>query len=81
MHLIVYLNVGLRDGITRFRRLRVPRRMGLAVLFRPDLEHVASPVTSGVRYVLHTEVTYRRLRRTSGAARRWPTGWTTGRYP
>ncbi len=80
LSVIVYLNEDFRGGVTRFRRLRVPPRMGTAVLFRHELEHEATPVLSGTRYVLRTDVMYRPAHRAVAASRRWPTGWTTGRY-
>lgn len=63
--LMVYLNDGYAGGGTRFGRntpedLRVEPRRGSALLFRHELMHEGEEVVSGVKYVLRTDVMYRR---------------------
>ncbi len=58
--LIVYLNDDFEGGCTSFLDLRVdvkPKR-GMALLFQHDLLHEGAEVTSGVKYVVRTDVMF-----------------------
>lgn len=58
---MIYLNDAAEGGATRFLDLDlevVPRR-GTALLFQHRLLHEGAEVTSGVKYVLRTDVMYR----------------------
>ena len=60
--LIIYLNEGFAGGSTSFLDYRVETtpRAGRALLFQHRLWHEGSEVTSGVKYVLRSDVMYRR---------------------
>lgn len=57
---MVYLNDGFAGGETKFHDATVVPRRGLALLFQHFLLHEGSAVTSGVKYVLRSDVMYRR---------------------
>jgi hypothetical protein len=57
---MVYLNEGFGGGQTRFHDVSVTPQTGLALLFQHFLLHEGSSVTSGVKYVLRSDVMYRR---------------------
>ena len=58
--LMVYLNDDLQGGETTFTRLSIKPETGTALLFFHQIEHAGAPVTTGVKYVLRTDVMYRR---------------------
>jgi prolyl 4-hydroxylase len=60
--LVFYLNDGFGGGETEFPELgkRVVPKRGTALLFQHRVLHSALGVTSGVKYVLRTDVLYRR---------------------
>lgn len=60
MSLSVYLNDDFGGGATRFRKLRVQARRGTALLFRHELEHEEARVLRGRKYVLRSDVMFRR---------------------
>ena len=59
---MVYLNEGFTGGQTSFLDLRVDvaPRAGLALLFQHHLLHEGSEVTSGVKYVVRSDIMYRK---------------------
>jgi predicted 2-oxoglutarate/Fe(II)-dependent dioxygenase YbiX len=59
---LVYLNEGCEGGDTAFcdHDLRVTPRRGMALLFQHHVLHEGSPVTAGRKYVLRSDVMYRR---------------------
>jgi prolyl 4-hydroxylase len=64
--LMVYLNDECEGGTTDFMfvaddELHVVPRMGMALVFSHPLYHRGAPVVSGKKYVLRTDVMYRRL--------------------
>jgi prolyl 4-hydroxylase len=58
---MVYLNDGFGGGATRFLDydLDVTPRTGMALLFQHRILHEGCPVTSGVKYVLRSDIMYR----------------------
>jgi len=66
MTLLVYLNDGFEGGATRFdlagmpEAVRVVPEAGMALLFLHDRLHEGEPVRQGVKYVLRTDVMFRR---------------------
>jgi predicted 2-oxoglutarate/Fe(II)-dependent dioxygenase YbiX len=58
---MVYLNDGFRGGTTRFHDfdIDVVPRAGSALLFQHRLLHEGCEVTSGVKYVLRSDIMYR----------------------
>ena len=85
MSLLVYLNDDFHGGATRFRRLRVQPRRGTALIFRHELEHEEARLLLGRKYVLRSDVLYRRAelmrdaRSTAPSLRLPGEAWTTGR--
>ncbi|MCP4870202.1 MAG: 2OG-Fe(II) oxygenase [Proteobacteria bacterium] len=77
--MLVYLNDGYRGGDTIFRQLKVHPRQGSALLFRHELEHQAGRVMAGTKFVLRTDLLYRRPR--TARTPEWPVGLVTGRHP
>ncbi len=60
MSLAIFLNEDFGGGATRFRRLRVQPRQGMALVFRHELEHEEARVLRGRKYVLRADVLFRR---------------------
>jgi predicted 2-oxoglutarate/Fe(II)-dependent dioxygenase YbiX len=56
--LLVYLNEGFEGGDTQFRDCTVTPQTGDALLFIHDTWHEGTAVTSGVKYVLRSDVLY-----------------------
>jgi hypothetical protein len=56
--LLVYLNAGFEGGDTQFRDCTVTPQTGDALLFLHDTWHEGTAVTSGVKYVLRSDVLY-----------------------
>lgn len=57
---MVYLNEGFTGGATTIEKLDIVPRQGMALFFTHRLLHKGQPVESGVKYVLRTDVMYRR---------------------
>jgi len=59
--LMVYLNEGFGGGATRFLdyELEVTPKTGMALLFQHRILHEGCEVTSGVKYVLRSDIMYR----------------------
>lgn len=58
---LVYLNDGFDGGDTDFRDFRVAPQQGDALLFIHDTWHEGCAVTKGVKYVLRSDVMYRKV--------------------
>lgn len=59
---LIYLNDDFEGGATEFRKLfTVEAKKGMALLFRHRLRHEGKEVLSGVKYVLRTDVMFRRV--------------------
>jgi predicted 2-oxoglutarate/Fe(II)-dependent dioxygenase YbiX len=63
---MIYLNDGYKGGDTRFEKLRVRGRVGMALVFAHGLIHEGSEVTEGVKYVLRSDVMYGPVGRLAG---------------
>lgn len=59
---MVYLNEGMQGGATTFNHYEVYPETGKALIFLHQLSHAGSPVIAGVKYVLRSDVMYRRMR-------------------
>ncbi len=57
--LLFYLNEGFAGGATEFADRASAPRTGLALAFLHPLRHQGAEVTSGVKYVLRTDVMFR----------------------
>ena len=57
---MVYLNEEVEGGATRFLNCQIYPQMGKALIFKHDLVHEGCEVKSGVKYVLRTDIMYRR---------------------
>jgi predicted 2-oxoglutarate/Fe(II)-dependent dioxygenase YbiX len=55
---LIYLNDDFTGGATDFVWERIQPEMGMALVFPHRLKHQGSAVTSGVKYVLRTDVMY-----------------------
>ena len=60
--LLVYLNQGFGGGDTDFRDFRVTPSTGSALIFMHDTWHEGVALTTGVKYVLRSDILYRPLR-------------------
>lgn len=58
--LMVYLNDDFTGGATDFHGFSIQPRTGRALVFDHPLLHQGATVTAGVKYVLRTDVMYRR---------------------
>jgi len=58
--LIIYLNDNMEGGDTTFPKFSVQPKTGTAIIFRHDILHSGEPVLSGVKYILRTDIMYRR---------------------
>jgi len=56
---MIYLNDNYTGGHTTFNKLSIAPKQGMALVFYHYLEHSGSPVESGTKYVLRTDVMYR----------------------
>lgn len=63
---LVYLNDEYTGGATCFEELAVEGERGAALLFEHDLPHEGAAVTSGIKYVLRSDVMYGALGRLFG---------------
>lgn len=57
---LMYLNDDFEGGETEFRWDVVKPETGMALFFPHPLLHQGAPITSGIKYVLRTDVMYRR---------------------
>ena len=58
--LMVYLNQGFTGGATEFEGFAIEPMTGRALVFDHPLRHQGAIVESGVKYVMRTDVMYRR---------------------
>lgn len=56
---MIYLNDDYYGGETTFNDLIIQPQTGLALIFSHDLKHEGSPVKSGTKYVLRTDIMFR----------------------
>lgn len=57
---MVYLNEDMTGGATQFNSQLIQPKTGKALIFKHELVHAGQAVTQGVKYVLRTDVMYRR---------------------
>ena len=57
---LIYLNEGFEGGTTAFDDFEVKPQTGAALCFAHELKHTGTPVHEGRKYVLRTDVMYRR---------------------
>jgi len=57
---MIYLNAGFSGGETSFEDAEVVPAEGLALFFWHAIRHKGQPVVQGRKYVLRTDVMYRR---------------------
>jgi len=57
--LMIYLNDEYQGGATEFDEVKVNGKKGLALIFLHSLPHEGKVVTSGIKYVLRTDIMYR----------------------
>lgn len=58
---MIYLNEGFAGGETSIEEVTITPQQGLALCFIHHLRHKGQPVDRGRKYVLRTDVMYRRL--------------------
>ncbi|MTB50657.1 2OG-Fe(II) oxygenase [Lewinella sp. W8] len=59
---MVYLNEGMKGGATRFREYTIVPRTGKLLIFNHQLSHEGEQLREGIKYVLRSDVMYRRKR-------------------
>ncbi len=59
--LLFYLNERFAGGLTEFEHRRIEPRTGRALAFLHPIRHQGGKVTAGTKYVLRTDVMYRRV--------------------
>ena len=64
---MVYLNEDMVGGETLFNHCSIKPTTGKALIFKHELIHSGSRVTEGVKYVLRTDVMYRRKSKTKNS--------------
>ena len=58
--LLIYLNGDFKGGETKFRDVTVVPETGLALVFQHKVLHAGMPVLEGIKYVLRSDVMFRR---------------------
>jgi hypothetical protein len=58
---LIYLNHDFEGGATEFKTEIIAPHAGTALVFPHKLAHQGAPVVSGSKYVLRTDVIYRRI--------------------
>lgn len=61
LSLLLYLNDDYQGGETQFREDVIKPEAGMALVFPHLMMHQGAPIDVGVKYVLRTDVMYRRL--------------------
>jgi len=56
---MIYLNQDYEGGETTFGDLSIQPKQGTALVFLHNLEHEGTPVKSGIKYVLRTDIMFR----------------------
>ncbi len=57
---MIYLNDTFEGGETKFNKCSIQPATGKALIFRHELLHEGCPVITGIKYVLRTDIMYRR---------------------
>ncbi len=58
---MIYLNNNFSGGETLFTRNKITPVQGMALVFLHSLDHAGSPISSGTKYVLRTDVMYQKM--------------------
>jgi hypothetical protein len=58
---MIYLNEDFEGGATSFDNLSIDPKIGMALCFIHEQKHEGSPVISGIKYVLRSDVMYRKF--------------------
>lgn len=58
---MIYLNEGFEGGETTFDGLSIKPKTGTALCFIHEIKHEGSAVKNGIKYVLRSDVMYRRV--------------------
>lgn len=58
--LIIYLNEEMEGGDTEFPGFSIQPKTGAALIFKHEIVHAGLPIKTGVKYVLRTDIMYRR---------------------
>jgi hypothetical protein len=58
---LIYLNADFEGGETEFKTERIKPQAGAALVFPHKLPHQGNEIVSGIKYVLRTDVMYRRM--------------------
>jgi predicted 2-oxoglutarate/Fe(II)-dependent dioxygenase YbiX len=59
--LLIYLNADYQGGATEFTWDTIAPQLGMALVFPHQMRHQGTPLTAGIKYVLRTDVMYRRM--------------------
>jgi predicted 2-oxoglutarate/Fe(II)-dependent dioxygenase YbiX len=57
---MIYLNDDFEGGATKFDNLTINPKMGTALCFIHEQKHEGCPVTTGAKYVIRTDVMYKK---------------------
>lgn len=57
---MIYLNNDFKGGETTFRNNKITAVTGMALVFLHSLEHSGNPVIEGTKYVLRTDIMYKK---------------------
>lgn len=57
---LIYLNDDYRGGETKFDDVIIKPKAGTALCFYHELKHEGSPVADGIKYVIRTDVMYKK---------------------
>ncbi len=58
---MIYLNDNFKGGETSFDDFIIAPRRGTAVVFKHEVKHQGNEILDGVKYVLRTDIMYRKL--------------------
>lgn len=56
--LMLYLNDDYQGGETKFSEITIEPKTGMALMFIHELKHESTPITTGQKYVLRTDIFY-----------------------
>ncbi len=57
---MIYLNNGFKGGETIFNNNKITPTTGMALVFLHSLEHAGNPIIEGTKYVLRTDIMYKK---------------------
>ena len=59
--LLIYLNENMTGGETEFTKIKVKPKTGKAIFFKHERRHSGNLIESGVKYVLRSDIMYKRI--------------------